>query len=71
VFGGFLVLTGLRMAWQKEREVRLEDKFAFRVLARLIPATNEQSASVSSPAMPPSGSFARLSIWPGREVAKK
>ena len=40
VFGGFLVLTGLRMAWQRGPETRLEDRFAFRVLARLIPATN-------------------------------
>jgi tellurite resistance protein TerC len=40
VFGGFLVLTGLKMAWQKEREMRVEDKLAFRILARLIPATN-------------------------------
>jgi len=45
VFGGFLVLTGLKMAWQKEREVRLEDKIAFRVLARLIPATNTLDGS--------------------------
>jgi tellurite resistance protein TerC len=40
VFGGFLILTGLKMAWQKGKEMRLEDQFAFRVLARLIPATN-------------------------------
>jgi tellurite resistance protein TerC len=40
VFGGFLILTGIKMAWAREREVRLEDKLAFRVLARLIPATN-------------------------------
>jgi len=39
-FGGFLILTGLKMAWQKERDLRLEDQIAFRVLARLIPATN-------------------------------
>jgi tellurite resistance protein TerC len=40
VFGGFLILTGFKMAFQKERETRLEDRIAFRVLARLIPATN-------------------------------
>jgi len=42
VFGAFLILTGLRMAWQKEKEkeMRVEDKLAFRILARLIPATN-------------------------------
>ena len=40
VFGGFLILTGLKMAWQKEKEPRVEDKLAFRVLSRLIPATN-------------------------------
>ena len=40
VFGGFLILTGLKMAFQKEREVRLEDKLVFRILSRLIPATN-------------------------------
>jgi tellurite resistance protein TerC len=39
-FGGFLILTGFKMAWQKERDVRLEDKLVFRILARLIPATN-------------------------------
>jgi tellurite resistance protein TerC len=40
VFGGFLILTGLKLAWQRGKEMRLEDQFAFRVLARLIPATN-------------------------------
>jgi tellurite resistance protein TerC len=40
VFGGFLILTGLRMGWQRGPEPRVEDRFAFRVLSRLIPATN-------------------------------
>ena len=40
VFGAFLILTGFKMAWQKEKDLRVEDKLAFRILARLIPATN-------------------------------
>ena len=40
VFGAFLVFTGFKMAWTKEREVRLEDKLVFRILARLVPTTN-------------------------------
>jgi len=40
VFGGFLIFTGLKMAWQKEKDLRLEDRLAFRILARVIPATN-------------------------------
>ncbi|MFI5403804.1 MAG: TerC family protein [Planctomycetota bacterium] len=40
VFGAFLILTGLKMAWQKEKNLRVEDKLVFRILARLIPATN-------------------------------
>ncbi|HEX5137215.1 MAG TPA: TerC family protein [Planctomycetota bacterium] len=40
LFGAFLILTGVKMAVQKEREMRLEDKLVFRLLARMIPATN-------------------------------
>jgi tellurite resistance protein TerC len=40
LFGAFLILTGIKMAVQKEKEMRLEDKLVFRLLARLIPATN-------------------------------
>ncbi|MFI5401811.1 MAG: TerC family protein [Planctomycetota bacterium] len=40
VFGAFLVLTGLKMAWAKGEERPIERRLSFRVLARLIPATN-------------------------------
>jgi tellurite resistance protein TerC len=40
VFGGFLILTGLKMALQKGKEMRIEDQLAFRILSRIIPATN-------------------------------
>jgi tellurite resistance protein TerC len=45
VFGGFLVLTGVKMGVMREREMRLEDKLVFRILARLIPATNTLDGS--------------------------
>jgi len=41
LFGALLILTGLKMAVQREKEMRLEDKLVFRILARLIPATND------------------------------
>jgi tellurite resistance protein TerC len=45
VFGAFLVFTGLKMAWQREKQLRLEDQLAFRLLARVIPATNTLDGS--------------------------
>jgi tellurite resistance protein TerC len=40
VLGLFLVFTGIKIAVQREKESRLEDKLVFRILSRLVPTTN-------------------------------
>ncbi len=41
LFGAFLIITGLRMAFHKETEVRPEENPLVRLSRRLIPVTNE------------------------------
>ncbi len=41
VFGGFLVLTGLKMLFSKEKEHNLEDNRVLRLVRRFVPMTNE------------------------------
>lgn len=41
VFGGFLVLTGLKMIFSKEKEHNLEDNRVLRLVRRFVPMTNE------------------------------
>jgi tellurite resistance protein TerC len=41
VFGGFLVFTGLRMAFSKEVEIHPENNQALRLLRRVIPITTD------------------------------
>lgn len=39
IFGAFLVITGVRMALQKEKEVQPEKNLALRLVRRLVPVT--------------------------------
>jgi tellurite resistance protein TerC len=39
LFGAFLVLTGIRMAWKKERKVHLERNPVLRLFQRFVPVT--------------------------------
>ncbi len=41
VFGGFLVVTGIRMATQREHHIEPESNPVLRIMRRLIPVTNE------------------------------
>ncbi|MEZ4750989.1 MAG: TerC family protein [Bdellovibrionota bacterium] len=41
VFGGFLILSGLKMAMPKEEEVSLDKNFVLRLTKKIIPTTSE------------------------------
>ena len=56
VFGGFLVITGLRMAFQDDGEIEPEANPVLRVLRRLVPVTTQYHADRF---------FVRESIRPG------
>lgn len=45
LFGGFLVLTGLKLLRQHGSELRPEDGWAFRTLRRLVPSTSRYDGS--------------------------
>ncbi|MCB0404914.1 MAG: TerC family protein [Bdellovibrionales bacterium] len=45
VFGGFLILSGLKMAMPKEEEVSLDKNFVLRLTKKLIPTTSEYEGS--------------------------
>ncbi|MCK6558008.1 TerC family protein [candidate division KSB1 bacterium] len=40
VFGAFLILTGVKMAWQKDKEIHPEKNPLLRLFRRLMPVTN-------------------------------
>src|SRR5690606_25103482 len=41
VFGAFLLLTGIRMAFEKEKEIHPERNIVLRLLRRVMPLTSE------------------------------
>ncbi|WP_079989435.1 TerC/Alx family metal homeostasis membrane protein [Candidatus Protochlamydia phocaeensis] len=41
VFGAFLIITGIRLAFKEEKEVEFEKNFAYRVLQSWIPLTSQ------------------------------
>ena len=41
IFGAFLVFTGIRMAWQKEMDIKPESNPVIRMVKRFVPVTNQ------------------------------
>jgi len=42
IFGLFLVITGIKLGFQKERQINLEQNFVIRLFKRILPITHEQ-----------------------------